>query len=57
MYNGYGITFDSAGSWSFNNDTARNVLIFGVNNSSSSYSDDNKNNFLVSGEDPTYGIN
>ena len=34
VYSGYGITFDSAGSWSFNNDTARNVIIFGVDNRS-----------------------
>ena len=34
VYSGYGITFDSAGSWSFNNDTARNVMIFGVDNRS-----------------------
>ena len=33
IYNGYGITFDSAGSWSFDNDFARNVTIFGVHNS------------------------
>ena len=42
---GYEITFDSTGSWSFNNDTARNVIIFGVDNSSSSHSDNHKNNF------------
>ena len=35
LYSGYGITFDSAGFWSFDNDTARNVIIFGVDNSSS----------------------
>ena len=57
MYNGYGITFDSAGWWSFNNDTARNVIIFGVDNSSLSHSDNRKNNFLILGEGPTFGIN
>ena len=31
---GYEITFDSAGSWSFDNDFIRNVIIFGVDNSS-----------------------
>ena len=30
VYSGYGITFDSVGSWIFANDTARNVIIFGV---------------------------
>ena len=52
-----GITVDSAGSWSFDNDTARNVIIFGVDNSSSSHSGNWKNNFLVLGEGPTFGIN
>ena len=54
---GYEITFDSTGSWSFNNDTARNVIIFGVDNSSSSHSDNRKNNFLVLGEGPFFGSN
>ena len=48
--------FDGAGSWSFDIDTARNVLIFGVDNSSSSYVE-SKNNFLVLGEGPTFRIN
>ena len=30
VYSGHGITFDSGGSWSFSNGTARNVIIFGV---------------------------
>ena len=56
MYSGYGITFDSTGSWSFGNDIARNVTIFGVDNSSSSYSENRKNNFLVLGEGPIFDI-
>ena len=32
-------------------------MVFGVDNSSSSYSDNRKNNFLILGEVPTYGIN
>ena len=32
VYSGYGITFDSASSWSFDNGTARNCIKFGVNN-------------------------
>ena len=39
------MTFDSAGSWSFDNDVARYVIIFGVDNSSSSYSDNAKITF------------
>ena len=57
IYSGYGITFGSAGSWSFDNGFARNVVIFGVDNSSSSHSDNRQNNFLVLGEGPTYVIN
>ena len=32
-------------------------MIFGADNSSSSYDDNCKNNFLVLGECPTFGIN
>ena len=45
IYSGYGITFDSEGSWSSDNDFRRNVIIVGVNNSSSSHSGNRKNNF------------
>ena len=38
-YSGYGLTFDSAGSWSFDKDTARNVKIFSVDDGSSSHTD------------------
>ena len=36
MYSRYGIAFDEKSEWCFDNDTARNVVIFGVDNSSSS---------------------
>ena len=55
VYGRYGITFNSAGVWSFDNDTARNVIIFAVDNSSSSHSDNRQNNVLILG--PTFGIN
>ena len=57
MHNGYRIAFDSAGSLSFNNDIPRNVITFGVGNSSSYHTDNRKNNFLVLGERITIGIN
>ena len=57
VYSRYEITFDSADSWSFDNDFARNVITFGVDNSSSSQPDNRKNNFIVLGEGLTYGIN
>ena len=56
-YNGRGIAFDGEGSWSFGNDFARNVLIFGIDNNSSSHTDNQKNNLLVLGERPIDGIN
>ena len=56
-YNGLGIVFDGKCSWSFGNDFARNVVIFVVDNSSSSHTHNRKNNFLVLGEGPTDGIN
>ena len=42
---------------SFDNDIARNVIIFGVHNSSSSHADNHKNNFLVLSEGISSGIN
>ena len=50
-------SIDGEGEWSFGNDYTRNVLIFGVYNSSSSHTDNLKNNFLVLGEEQTFGIN
>ena len=57
VYSGYVITFDSAGSCSFDNDFAKSAIICGVDNSSSSHSDNCKNKFLILGEGPTCGIN
>ena len=48
VYSGYGIAFG--------NDLAKNVIIFGFDNSSSSHTDNLKNNFWVLGERPTFGI-
>ena len=51
VYSGYGITIDSACSWSFDGNFSRNVIIFDVDNSSSFHSDNRKNNFLILVED------
>ena len=51
------MTFHSAGSRNFDNDFARNVIIFGVDNGSSYHSDNRKNNFSILDEGPAYGIN
>ena len=45
LYSGYGIVFDGKGEWNFDNDYARNVIIFGIDNTSSSHADNLKNNF------------
>ena len=45
------------GSCSFGNDFVRNVVIFEVDNSSLSHSDNRKSNFLVSDEGSTSDIN
>ena len=54
---GYGITFDSVGSWKFSNETTKNVIIFAVDSSSLSHVDNCKNNFLILSLGPTCGIN
>ena len=56
VYGSYAIAFDGKGEWSFGNDTTRNIIIFGVNNSSSSHTDNIINDFLTLGEGPTFGI-
>ena len=55
-YNGRGIAFDGEVSWSFDNDSTRNVIVFGVYNSSPSHTDNWKNKFLVLDEGPAQGI-
>ena len=45
--------FNSAGSFSFDNGFAKNDIIFGVDNSSLSHSDNRKSKFLILGEGPT----
>ena len=41
----------------FGNESTKNVIIFWVDNSSSSHTDNLKNDFLILGEGPTFGIN
>ena len=45
------------GTQSFDSDQTRDVIVFRVNNNSSSHPDNRKNNFLVLSEKPSYGIN
>ena len=51
------MAFDSAVSLNCDNDFAKDFVIFGVGNSSSSHTDNRKNSFLVLDEGSTYGIN
>ena len=47
VYSGYGIAFDGKGQRNFGNGFARNVVIFGVYNRSSSQTNNHKNDSLV----------
>ena len=50
VYSGYGIASDWASLWNFGNAVGKNIIIFCVDNSSSSHADNLKNNILVLGE-------
>ena len=57
MYSGYGIGFDSRGSFSFPGGRfGQNVLIFGVDMSSSAQIDNKKKDILVLGIWPKQGL-
>ena len=56
MYFGYGIGFDRQSSFSIGNETAKNVIIFGVDMSSSSKIDNRKKEILILGKGPTQGL-
>ena len=45
MCSGYGIAFDGKRMYNFGNGFARNVVIFGVDSSSSFHADNHVNNF------------
>ena len=56
-YSGYGIGFDRRGSFSFpGGGFGQNVLIFGVDMSSSAHIDNKKKDILVLGKGPTPGL-
>ena len=56
-YSGYGIGFDRRGSFSFpGGGFGQNVLIFGVDMSSSTHIDNKKKDILVLGRGPTQGL-
>ena len=47
VHSGNGVAFDGKSDWNFGNNSARNVVIFGVDNSSSYHSGNHKTDFLV----------
>ena len=55
-YSGYGIGFDRKGSYSIGNEIGRNVIIFGVDMSSSPHIDNKKKDILILGKGPTQGL-
>ena len=57
MYSSYIVAFDGKSLWSFNNDSARNLIKFGVDNSSSSHTDNLENDVLILGKGDSFGIN
>ena len=57
IYSGYWIIFDGTDSYNFgNNAFARNVVLFSLDNSSSSHTNNHNNNPLVLGEGSSFGI-
>ena len=56
IYNERGKAFDGKDYWSFDNDTARNVIIFRVDNTPLSYIDISRYKCLVLGKGPTERI-
>ena len=55
-YSGYGIEFDTKGFFSIGDEFGRNVIIFGVDMSSSPHTDNKKKNILTVGKGPTQGL-
>ena len=55
-YSEYGIGFDRKGFFSLSNETGRNVIIFGVEMSSSPHIDNKKKDILILGKGPTQGL-
>ena len=55
-YSGYGIGFDRKGSYSIGDEVGRNVIIFGVDMSSSPHIDNKKKDISILGKGPTQGL-
>ena len=57
MYSGYGLVYYGEGSWSFNDDTVRNVVIFAFNNSFLSHTGNLKDDFFILSEGDAFSTN
>ena len=55
-YSGYGIGFDRKGSYSIGDEIDRNVVVFGVDMSSSPHIDNKEKVILILGKGPTQGL-
>ena len=55
-YSGYGIGFDKKGSYSIGDEVGRKIIIFGVDMSSSSRTDNKKKDILILGKGATQEI-
>ena len=55
-YSGYGIGFKRKGSYSIGNEVCRNVIICGVDMSSTSHIDNKIKDILILGNGPTLGL-
>ena len=56
QYSGYGIGFDIGNVYSFSNGFGRNVIIFGVDMSSSVYGDNKGKDILIFGKGAMQGL-
>ena len=57
MSSDYGIAIDGKGEWNFGNESARTVVISGIDNSSSSHTDNCKDDILMLVEGDSFSIN
>ena len=55
-YSGYSIGFDRRGSYSIGDEVGRNMIIFGVDMSSSPHINNKKKDILILGKGPTQGL-
>ena len=55
-YSGYSIRFDRKGSYSIGDEVGRNMIVFGVDMSSSPHTDNKKKDILILGKGPIQGL-